>query len=80
MPFRSKVIKCLNCGHELDAHQAVGGGEHTPQENDISICAYCGGIGQYDSEINLKPFTDKEWEELKAEDPDIYAMLQSLKK
>jgi hypothetical protein len=67
----TQEFKCPYCEHPIDAIS----GTHKPQEGDISVCGYCGGllVVHPDSKVPVTPITD---EELLALEP---AQLQMLK-
>jgi hypothetical protein len=53
MPIRVPKSQCPWCGHGLDA---VGGGSkiRPPDPGDLTICLYCGGVAQFDEDLNLE--------------------------
>jgi len=40
-------MNCSNCGKEFDMHSNIDDESLKPKEDDISICMYCGEIGQF---------------------------------
>lgn len=60
LTYKRKAIKCPVCKKELDSHSPVGGGPPGPQKGDISICACCGMLLEYDTNesfIAMRPET-----------------------
>lgn len=71
----TKTTKCGNCQAELNARTGFTDPNANPTENDYSVCAYCGAISQYDSELNLVPITPEGLVKLNDEDPDVFDVL-----
>jgi hypothetical protein len=65
--------KCPYCEHPIDAIS----GSHEPQEGDISLCGYCGGllVVHLDSSVPVTPITD---EEMLALEPEQLQMLKRM--
>ena len=49
---------CLVCCNQINA--ATNLQNHEPSEGDLSICAYCGNITQYDNELRIQPLSEIE--------------------
>jgi hypothetical protein len=50
---------CPACGYEFDcATDAYS--EHRPQHGDLSVCAKCGALGQFERAGTIRPVTAKE--------------------
>ncbi|HXI58323.1 MAG TPA: hypothetical protein VN903_15030 [Polyangia bacterium] len=45
MTFREPTWTCQVCGYAMDAASpVVGEGQHTPEEDDVSMCMNCGQL------------------------------------
>lgn len=69
------MSKCIKCGEPLNADAAInesGNIEkgHSPDQESISICLYCGNLGMYDKDLNIVELSDKIKEEIK-KDKDL---------
>jgi NAD-dependent SIR2 family protein deacetylase len=62
---------CKTCEHILDANEALDG-DRQPKEKDISVCAYCGTISEFDADLNLRALSDEECQELRKNDREIW--------
>jgi hypothetical protein len=61
--FRTKKAHCKKCLKVLDAHSGIE--TLMPKKGDISICAYCAHICEYDEDLNLRPLNERELNNLK---------------
>ncbi|MDQ4121692.1 MAG: hypothetical protein M3209_09630 [Acidobacteriota bacterium] len=68
--------KCSNCGEMLDATTGIQ--EQMPNEGDVSICAACGQISVFDSELKLRAATESEIQNLKIDCPDIWQVMTGI--
>jgi len=50
----AKTTKCAKCSKVLDACTNVTG-EDGPSEGDYTLCAYCGSLYTFDSQLDLVP-------------------------
>jgi len=66
-----KVNKCSNCQHLLDAATNLENEKVEPNDGDISICVYCGQIGQYSSDGSISPMREDQMYSLFKEQPDL---------
>jgi hypothetical protein len=66
--------RCINCNSLLDALTGVQ--SQTPTEGDISICAVCGQVMIFDSELKMRAATDTELIEIKTGNPDVYKFVK----
>jgi hypothetical protein len=64
---RFPVSPCRRCGKPLDAATGVIGAD-TPGAGDVSICAYCGTVALFDSDLRLRPPTEDEIDALLGDD------------
>lgn len=54
--LRREPFSCPFCGHKLEATTGLGGAE-VPDDGSLSICLYCGGVGQFvDQARRVVPF------------------------
>lgn len=68
--------KCLFCGYLMDA--ATGHNpEDVPDENSVSICIRCGAVTMFTKDLKLRPFTEAEAAQLRA-DPEAMRALSEL--
>ncbi|HEX8564108.1 MAG TPA: hypothetical protein VF648_00470 [Pyrinomonadaceae bacterium] len=67
---------CSNCGELLDATTGIQ--EQMPHEGDVSICAECGQLTAFDSELKLRAVTEPEIENLRINCPDIWQVVQQI--
>lgn len=44
---RTRATACWSCGRHVDAVSALH--EHAPKEGDVSVCAYCGALMEFDA-------------------------------
>lgn len=73
-----KAPECKDCHKTLDGF--TGDFEARPTDGDISICAYCGSIGEYASGCSeIKPLTVEELKQLRDDDPKMWKQLMSYK-
>lgn len=67
--YKTLECKCLKCGEKINMATNTAHGEEAalPEENDISICAYCATVCKFDGDFNLVPLTEQEFSELDEE-------------
>lgn len=53
------VVKCLRCGHKIDAATDVGHGA-VPTEGDVSVCLHCGALAIFSKDLTLREPTPEE--------------------
>lgn len=49
---------CPECGNHLDAVTAVSE-DASPKPGDLSICAYCGCMLQFDKDLLVEPISEE---------------------
>ncbi len=60
-----KVV-CPVCKSPNEGHTEVSGGDDTPEDGDLSICAYCGTLAKYtnvETKARLEELTPQETKE-----------------
>ena len=45
-------VKCVVCGHPLDAATCLEG-DHRPAVGDVSMCVECGEVYEFDAQMKL---------------------------
>lgn len=50
---RHDEVKCVRCGHLLDCATSIEG-TPSPQEGDVTVCAYCNCVMEYTEGLRLK--------------------------
>lgn len=71
---------CRTCNAILDDQTYFDDKTLKPKEGDFSVCAYCGTISTYDSEMNLQPLPSDELIKLNEEDPETFDKLIAYQK
>ena len=64
---RIAATRCLECGHTLDAVGSSDGADVRPEDGAPCACIQCGAVMAFDAAGGLRPFTDREIEELTAD-------------
>ena len=67
-------MECKSCKKDLDAHSGIDT-DRSPEPGDLSVCAYCGAISEFDEGLNLKPLSDEELLVIAAEDRESFDTL-----
>ncbi len=62
---RVRPTNCLGCGKALDGATGIGGGE--PYPGCLSICVYYGAVTMFGDDMRLRPLTDAEIGEIRAD-------------
>lgn len=75
---KTEKCKCLKCNRVLDLASNDDG--ESPQKGDISVCCYCGNIGQYDENLEILPLDKNDLMALKETQPNEYAYLIMIQK
>tara|TARA_R110000868_G_scaffold217359_4_gene467442 strand:+ start:375 stop:671 length:297 start_codon:yes stop_codon:yes gene_type:complete len=70
--------KCSNCGTALDAATSLQDEYSIPNEGDISVCAYCGQMGKYDSEMKITPLREDEIYKLLQDQPELVEPIREI--
>lgn len=52
--------RCLCCGKPVDAATAASGEGVRPNEDDLSVCIYCGHVMAFDKDLRLRELTASE--------------------
>ena len=65
---------CPECNTELNAATGIGH-EYTPSKDDITVCAECGEILQFNEDLSLRSIDDGVLDELKAQDENAWGQL-----
>lgn len=55
---------CLSCGYIISAAFDVEEETDQPRPGDYSICLYCAAMCRFDNDLNLRPLTKLDMEEL----------------
>lgn len=69
--------QCKKCFYAWDSHSNTDDNKNPPQENDLTICFYCGTISKFDKDLNLIELTESELLELKQEYPKEWEALKA---
>ena len=64
--------KCPLCDAILNASFEVGPNSNQPRKDDISICAHCGGVLQFNEDLSYRPIDSNVWSNLKSDHLDSY--------
>lgn len=64
-------LTCPGCGVATDGLT----GPSTPDEGDISVCAYCASINTFTAELTSRALTEEEIRELPEETRDVLRKL-----
>lgn len=75
---RTPESRCPHCNHSVDAATSVEEARK-PKPGDITVCAYCGWICVFDSQIHLKNLGPWEMEWL-AKNRTQYDLLLAIQK
>lgn len=67
MSHRTPAARCLGCGTILNAASAVDGADIAPQPGFLSVCLYCGRVGEFTAELVLRPLSEDEMAALPSE-------------
>lgn len=69
-------MNCPHCNELVDCHSPIDTEEKiVPQQDDISLCFYCGNFARFHNGELVK-FTDAELKELKVNQPDVFEQLK----
>ena len=55
---------CPQCGHKLDGATQVEEGKGEPEENDLTVCWYCGRILLFNADLSLRVAGDDDLKQL----------------
>lgn len=58
---------CPECGESLDGVTPATDDDRPPEPGDLSVCAYCGVMLQFDADLKSQPLTAEEFVELPVE-------------
>jgi hypothetical protein len=72
---RTCETKCPNCQSVIDS----ASGCVVPEENDLSVCFYCGAILSMNGDLSVRLAYPKELEELKENQPESWNELMKFK-
>ncbi len=64
--------KCPNCDKLIDSATNMDGTDISPQEDDISICFYCGAVLRYDKDLAVEEVSTSFIDDLKLNDRENY--------
>jgi hypothetical protein len=68
---------CPECKSEVNGATGVDH-DDAPKPNDISICFECAAINKFDEELNLKPLSSLELNQIKEDDPASYDIIMEV--
>lgn len=68
---------CSKCRETIDVATHMGPDERAPQENDISICWFCGHVTLWRADRTLREMTEEERRAI-LRDPDVAKVLGSI--
>lgn len=68
-------IKCPSCDGLLDGTFEVGPNNRLPKKDDISICAHCGTILQFNEDLTYRKIDEDVWDKIKDKNGDTYRMI-----
>jgi hypothetical protein len=76
---RTKVNKCLNCGHKIDAGMPTPDfpDDSAPNPGDVAICLACVHVHIYADDLTLRNPTEAELVDI-AGDPNIVRAVETL--
>lgn len=75
--LRVEPSHCKKCLHVFDSHSGISGDSiRHPEQDDLTICAYCGTISIFDKDLNLVAMTQQQLDDLKNDDYENWAILQ----
>lgn len=77
---RIPASECLTCHYKMDATQPAFDEGATPKKGDVSICAKCDTMTQFDEKFNMVALTPEELKELKAQYPDLWNELMRVQR
>jgi hypothetical protein len=69
--------QCPECGHVLDAAEAVDDPEVRPSPGDLSICIKCSAILIFTEDMSIRLATDAELDELAEDSPELHRQVRS---
>lgn len=56
---RTPKNNCPVCKHHIDAATCIED-DHTPEQDDVSLCLYCSSVNAFNSDLTLRAMTDSE--------------------
>jgi hypothetical protein len=62
---------CLHCGRILDGATNAPDQTGAPEPGALSVCVYCSAVTIFGDDLRLRPLTEGEVEELRA-DPELF--------
>lgn len=68
---------CFKCHNQLDAATQLQ--DHSPEEGDLNICAYCGNVAKYDADLRLVQVSDIELEIIFEQEPMLREQILQIK-
>jgi len=73
---RTQPGRCRVCFYKADALGNAAESEHNlPKPGDIAICMSCGTISIIEDDMDLRPMTESEIEEISTEEVEAYQIL-----
>lgn len=68
--MRLEENRCPNCDSLIDGVRELSSGEQdgTPSPGDVSICAYCGEVLEFDKNLKSIKVTDQALSQLSSDD------------
>lgn len=73
---RTPIVHCPQCNHAFNAATNVDG-IASPNPGDLSVCIGCGCALEFGQGYSLKALSAAELEQIRQEDPEAFATLQT---
>jgi RNase P subunit RPR2 len=71
---RTKINYCTNCMKLLNEATSINSNK-MPHEGGVTVCVRCGHISVFDKDLNLRPITTSELNEIYENDIETYTLL-----
>lgn len=72
MTMKDETNQCRKCGYKHDAFTGVKNENSKPSPGSFSLCAECGEISKFSSDLKLVPVTPEDLVALNDADPDMF--------
>jgi len=74
------MIECTGCKALLDAFTSADEGSNSlPNDEDLSVCVYCGAVGKYiEGTTKIKPLSEVELAYIKLTEPELAMELDKI--
>lgn len=71
--------KCLECGYKVNASGSMDGSPELPGPGDLVLCLKCGAVMLHAEDMRLRGMTDKEMDELTADQETMNELAKCVK-